>query len=233
LAYSNFLDIAKATYLRTGGPGQLESVEKQTGRKALAVEWCNTAWLTLQGSHTRWAWMWDRFNFKGSKGKDEFREPTGSTTNRPIRSWDKGVVTVHETDLGTEDETEIVYMPWEEFNECFRIGEIQTERPTYFSITPDVRLVTDTKLDQEYVFQGQLWTRPTQLVNNTDEPGMPVEFWPLIVYDAYFQYAEEYGATVSQTMLLRRNESFSALKDSQWLSEHWRLGENAAAIGST
>jgi hypothetical protein len=81
-------------------------------------------------------------------------------------------------------------MDWEMFRDYYLFGNQRTVtgRPTFFSVKPDKSLVIGPVPDAIYTVNGEYFRQATDLVGDTDVPGITEEYHMLIVWRALRAY---------------------------------------------
>lgn len=173
----NYLQLCQRTRRESGvssGDASPASVTGQTGRDLKIVEWVATAWNDIQELHDNWAWM--REDYLGTISADT---PNYSATSFGIttrfQNWrkDEQSVTIYEDALGVSDESILTFMPWLEYRRKYVIGSQTTNRPLYYSISPDQEMWFGPIPNDTFKVRGEYQKSPQILANNTDIPELP------------------------------------------------------------
>lgn len=195
---ATFLELCGSLARESGAVGTSPAaVTNQTGRQLKAVNWVITAWKLIQNVSAEWDFL--RGDWSGtltvgattytgaSFSIDRFAEFLGD------RYGETGLfrtVTLYDTDIGQEDESELVEIPFEAWRRCYDRGTHDAGRPTRYCIAPDGSIRFGAKPDKAYMVRGEYRKTPQILAVNDDEPDMPVRFHDIIVWRAIMLMAD-------------------------------------------
>lgn len=161
------------------------AVTGQTGEMKRVVDWINAAWMDIQIDHIRYDWMKGSFTLTLAGSDAEYAASDASITD--LREWDRESLKVYET--STADETELTFVPYDEFRSAYMVGTIPTGRPEVFTVKPDKTMRFWPTPSGTFTVTGEYHKAASEMAADADEPGMPDEFHMAIVYRALQKYA--------------------------------------------
>ncbi len=174
--------VSGAALLSLGG-----TVSQETQRfKA----WVNEAWRELQIHCKDWDFMRSDFEFDTTAAVQTYTAASLSTPLTSFRNWKRDTFRAYTTSIGFGDEQILRFEPWESFRNLYLYGNQRstTGRPVLFSIKPDKSLVIGPVPDAVYTINGEYFRQATDLVGDTDEPGITDEYHMLLVWRALRAY---------------------------------------------
>lgn len=203
----NLLQIAQMAARESGTvSGNLpSSVANQTGRLLKIVNWCITAWTSIQNSRNAWRWMQGEFQGNLTIGTQRY-----TAASFQLNRWAEWItaddtVTVYKASLGVSDERELPFLPWDMFKRMYTRGVQQQDRPLHYSISPAGEFCVGPIPDAAYVVKGEYRKSPQILANNSDIPEMPERFHELIAWEALLLLAEHDEGELHIAVALRRH----------------------------
>jgi hypothetical protein len=203
----NYLQLAQRLRQECGiaGTGPL-TVSSQVNEAKRLVDWINTAWLEIQGESDNWGFMRKDFSFNIGPGVGDYTVTGGPGVGAGIndlRYWYRDTFRIYDPTIGTLDEQFLVEWEYNVFRNTYRFQNQTPSLPTVFAVNPKGKaLMFGPEPDKVYTVYGEYQRVPTPLVNDTDEPDMPVHLQLLIVYKA-MQY---YGLFEAASEVLTRGE---------------------------
>lgn len=158
------------------GTGPTTVLGAQTTEIQRGINWIADAWRELQGTDS-WSWQWESPTLTIPAGA---HTPVVANTIAPVR-WDKAAAF-----LGT---MQMDYFPWDEFRLRYPVSQISTGTPIAWSIRPDLAFVVNTNPTVSTAIVVERYANPTELVDDTDEPGLPADLHMYLVWAAVAKYA--------------------------------------------
>jgi hypothetical protein len=171
-------------------PSSIATVQNATGRVLRVARWVTEAWIWVQNQHPHWRFKFGEFDgelilstraYDGgalgiSSRFDTFVE--GPTGRHDL--W------MSDTTIGQSDEGRLIFMPFSDFREAFMFGnaQINTGRPTHWTVSPDRRLLVNPIPDKEYRVRGVYRKAPQTLSADGDIPDMPEQYHEAIKWRA-------------------------------------------------
>lgn len=205
----NFLQLTQRLRQECGvsGTGPI-TVVSQTGQLKKLVDWINTAWLEIQGTHDTWSFMRLPFTFETvvSTGDYDPETTTNTLTSAALtdlRYWHKDTFRCQKKSIGVQDEQWLIEWEYQVFRNTYRFNVQVDGRPVVFAIKPNGKAVMlGQKPDAVYQISGEYQTIPTSMSADTDIPnlGTSQHLDMLIVYKAM----EYYGMFESAPEVLTR-----------------------------
>ena len=202
----NFLALAQKLVEKCGisGTGPV-SVVGQSGELKRAVNWINEAWMSIQQTREDWDWMRGSVSFstiaqQGSYtpaqcGVSDLAEWFTNSQYCSFRGYD--------TNVGVNSEIFLSHIDYNTYRDIYLYGSMRQSyaRPLSIAIAPDMSICLGQIPDSgNYTIVGDYFKTPTEMVNDTDIPGLPTRFHMLIVYQAMIYYGEyEQDEYVRQT----------------------------------
>jgi hypothetical protein len=162
------------------------AVTSQTGELKRLVDWVATSWLEIQNLHDDWDWMRGTFSFTTTPNDDAYSASDVGISTR-FGYWDRNMVRVYATSVS--DETELIYLPYEDWRVRYRVGTNTPSRPVNWSIHPDRSLLLGYKPDAAYTVSGEYGKTVQELTADADIPECPTQYHMVIVYRAMMKYA--------------------------------------------
>lgn len=199
----NYLALFQRLKLECGVSGSIpSSVLNQQGEMLNLVTWINAAWQDIQNVREDWDWLRTSTSFPTVSGKSQYTIAQANTTN--FGYWDKATFRSYETATGLDDEMMMDNITYDEWRDGYLIGSLRntSTRPYVMAVAPNKSICLAPVPDGNYTITGDYFSAPTDLVNNTDIPAMPVKFHIAIVYRAMMSY----GAYESAPEVYQRGE---------------------------
>lgn len=180
---SDFVTLAQETRNLAGlsGSGPAD-VSTATNVELTIVRNVRDAWIRIQASWYPWKWMWK-----------EYTAPLGGPLQSILNTEDyllTGVQKIHVntfrnylTSIGTTDRQRMNFIPWEAWQRRYAVVSVTASRPRQCTRLPNGNLRL-YKPDDIYSVEFEIQKTPQVLAANADVPEMPVEYHPLIVYEA-------------------------------------------------
>lgn len=220
-------------------------VATATGLELQLVRNVRDAWLRIQRARYDWKWMWVENFLAPSPGGAPLQTIVGTTDYLLLdANSDPNVAKIHVntfrnylTSLGTTDRQRMTFVPWESWQRRYGVANIQNSRPRQCTRLPNGTLRIYWP-DDIYSVEFEYQKTAQVLAANGDIPEMPVDYHPLIVYEALkifgkandapevIKLAEEEGGTEGGE---GRNSTgiWRDLIDDQWLRSDTIGSENS------
>lgn len=162
-------------------------VTSQSGRLEKVVNWVNDAWREIQTSRNRWLWMRGEFGSPDAvtiAGTNRYTPASWNLTR--LAEWiiDQDTVTIYKQSEGVSDESQLVFMPWQDYRRQYERGTQVQNRPLHFSISPANEFCVGPVPDDVYVIRGEFQKTPQDLTANGDIPELPARFHAVIAWHA-------------------------------------------------
>jgi hypothetical protein len=191
---STFVQLCQRVRQEAGIAGTGPSaVTNQTGEYKRLVDWVASAWEDLQNKRSDWLWMRGTFSFATIADQDSYTAAQAGISSR-FKRWDRDSLRIYTTATGVADETELNYLPWEQWRRVYRIGTQTASRPTVATTTPDMQLGLGSKPTTGFTVGGDYWKSAQSLTADADTPECPSEYHMAIVYRALMMYARYMAA---------------------------------------
>ena len=190
---STFLEICQDTASEAGfidNTTDLVSVVNQSSMLGKTVRWVREAWTDIQREKSHWKFQHGTFNVTLSNGVQIYDATTLNVTR--LNRWvTNKKVWIHDKSIGLGDETELKFLPYDEFRARFNYGTSasDTGRPTFYTVEPDNELAFYPTPNAEYGVRGTYYKSAQILTANTDVPDMPEDYHSLIKWCALEKYA--------------------------------------------
>ena len=171
----------------------MATVVDQNAEFARLVLFTNEAWMSLQLARPDWKWMRYSMTFPTVAAQATYTlaqiESTGSGFTN-FGNWARETFRVYTTSVGTNDETEMSWLPYDQWRNVYQIGATRTNetRPTQFTVTPALGIGLGCTPAVGYTVSGDYYKVATELVADIDEPSLPEQFHMAIVYRAMMFY---------------------------------------------
>ena len=187
-------------------------VTSQTGELLDLVERVAETWTEIQGEQKNWRWMQHRFTFNTTANQDNYAygaitdvEDAALITRfkRWIAQDWRSPFKIYLTASGVGNESWLTYLPWNEFEQIYRIGTQTASRPSFVSINPQNEIVLGPEPNDTYTVTGNYQLSAQTLAADDDIPEMPTDFHMLIAYETIKKYA--YGESAPE--ILARGEA--------------------------
>lgn len=191
---SNFLQLAQSLRqeARIAGVGPA-TTQNQTGEAARLVTWINNAWRDIQRASNHWLWMHRYLNGPLVLDQGDYTAADLGIADA-VRDYDRTSMAIFNTARGTQDQTDLFYLPWTSFREMYRRGYQMKGRPLHWTLLPSKKLAFGPIPETDYTVTGEYQKAATRLLQDGDEPDMPEEYHQLIVWVALTKYAASEAA---------------------------------------
>lgn len=160
---------------------------------ARLVDFVNESWMYLQLMRPDWKWMRNSMTFPTVAAQATYTltqiESTGSGFTN-FGNWDRDTFRCYTTAVGTNDENEISWLPYDQWRDTYQIGATRSTetRPTQFTITPALGIGLGCTPAAGYTISGDYYKVATELAADIDTPSLPSQFHMAIIYRAMMFY---------------------------------------------
>ena len=190
----NFLELVNRLKRKARVTGAaMTAVTGQAEEFARLVDFCNEAWQDIQLTRPDWKWMRNSMTFPTVAAQPTYTlaqiESTG-TGFANFGNWERDTFRCYTTAVGTDDENEISWMPYDQWRDVYQIGATRTteSRPVQFTITPSLGIGLGGTPAAGYTITGDYYKAATEMTLTTDTPSLPSQFHMAIVYRAMMFY---------------------------------------------
>jgi hypothetical protein len=201
-----YLELVQQAAFESGTFPSLSSVTTvtgQTGRKAQFVDAVKQAWINIQASRNDWFWLRDDFTSAAILDPtSEFSASDLGVSTRfsrwlfDMRPGEDSGWSLYLTATGVSDEQPLRFMPYNQFRLQFLRGSQTANRPAWFTINPERKVVLGPAPDADYTIRGERMKSAQALSANSDEPECPADYHMAIVWDALVMMTEKDEAIV-------------------------------------
>lgn len=191
-----FLELAQAVARESGTvpePAVLSSVTGQVGRLASIVLWVARANRMICNKHAEWRFLESEFEADTIAGTPRYTAASWNLSR--FAAWKvagplEARISLYDLDIGASDEARLHYLPWKDFYQRRLRGEIDADRPIYFTVTPADEIAFSPTPDKAYRVRGIYRRAPKELTSNEDVPDLPERFHDAIMYRAMMMLAD-------------------------------------------
>jgi len=191
----NFLELVQRLHSEAGIQGAAPAtVIGQTGMNLRVVNWTLTAYEEIQGLHETWLFRQEEFSFPTIATVQNYT--TASVSLDDLAAWkiepDGSGIRIYSA---VSDESDLSYYPWDQFRAIYKFGSFRTqsERPSEFSIKPDMSMDLWPIPDAVYTVNGEYIKKVQTMTANDDEPVIP-DYHMIIVWRGLMYYGAFEGA---------------------------------------
>jgi len=197
-----FLDLVQRLARECAAGGDIDTLVDAEGEALRLKEWIATAWQELQTKNDDWTWMRSSnllgvgVSFATVAGDYDYPLGTGSgtvgVTAANFGKWDRDSFRLYTTALGTNDEVELGWIPYDAWRNAYMIGAQRSARtrPMVVSIGPAETVVLGPPPAAGYTITADYFTAPSTMSLDADTPtGLPAQFHLLLVYMGMISYA--------------------------------------------
>lgn len=196
---STFLELVNDTERESGvvhKTSRLSTVVDAQGEQEKIVGHVREAWRLIQVERTDWAWMRrtatrDLIINTLAYGAADFAVPIAD-----FARWERGggrrtrsPFSIYDAALGQSDETELFWLPHDDWARSYDFGSHDANRPLYFTVSPDRKLCIGPRPDKAYKLRCAYWCKPQVLTDDDDVPICPDEHHQAIVWRALMLFA--------------------------------------------
>lgn len=215
-----------------GIPGIIVTVANLTGEQQRVLNWAQQAWTEIQSKHNDWEWMRSSnltgggVTFVPAAGVPVTPLGTGAGTiglaAANFGKWVTGTFRTYLTSVGTNNETFLDNIGYEEWRNAYMYGALRTvqTRPVAIAPGPAMQLCVGPPTNGLYTVTGDYYTAPTSMTADGDTPtGLPAGYDMVIVYQGMIYYG---GFEAASEVLDRGEVGYSKLMsemEAKWLPE--------------
>ena len=182
----NFLQICQRVRSETGVSGDGPSnVAGQVGMYKKLVDWVQAAHEEIQLRSPKWRFDWASHSAALTGGTERYLP--SDVWSLDVRNWDFDSLYVYPTSEGVQSRTWLAQVDYNTYRQI-RLPSVQG-RPVHVSEAPDTALNLYPIPSDGLVFVGDYYKKPMVLVNNTDQPRIPLEYRMAIVWRAVMFWA--------------------------------------------
>lgn len=213
-----------------GGP--LVTVANLSGEQLRILTWVQQAWTEIQSKHNDWEFMRSSnlagggVSFVPAAGVPVTPLGTGAGTiglaAANFGKWVAGTFRTYLTSVGTNNETFLDDIGYEEWRNSYMYGALRTvqTRPVAIAPGPAMQLCVGPPTNGLYTVTGDYYWAPTSMTADGDTPtGLPAGYDMVIVYQAMLYYG---GYEAAAEVLDRGTIGYSKLMsemEAKWLPE--------------
>ena len=173
--YTTYLNLCQRLVEEAGISGTISSVQNQTGEFKRVVKWIERATTEIEGKWFDWNFLHVFATVNIIVGVRDYPAPADQN------SWDTATAVI------PADVMKLDFVPW--VRQKMDPTQAVDGDPYKFTVLPDQSLrFYDTPTTAETV-SIEYWKKPTILVENTDQPAIPIQFRDIIVWKALQYYA--------------------------------------------
>lgn len=184
----NFLQLCQRMRQECGISGNgPASVNNQIGENKRIIDWVASAYEDLQMKHTDWYWMRSSYEFTTTADVAGYSPSDAGITD--FAQWDNETIRLYSASETEENARFLHFMPYLTYVKSKMTMADQANRPSYFTIMPDMKLQLAPKPDAVYTVKGDYFKSPVTLTATLDTPDLPARFHMAIVYRAMMMYA--------------------------------------------
>ena len=190
----NFLEIVQRIKRRCRVTGSVPvTVVGLNEEFARLVDFADESWMYIQLLRPDWKWMRYSMSFPTVAGQATYTlaqiKATGTGFSN-FGNWEQDTFRNYLTAVGTNSEFLMGWIPYDVWRDAYQYGAIrQTQtNPTQLTITPALGIGLGCAPLAGYTITGDYNKVATEMVANTDIPGLPSQFHMAIVYKAMMHY---------------------------------------------
>jgi hypothetical protein len=191
---STFLELCQRAAMDCGvsltGPADTTS---QTGRLGQVVKWTNAAWIDIQTRANDWKFLRSSFTVATTSGDGKYAytdctDVAAAVAISAFRCWCLESFKVYLTSAGSDSETEIDFIEYDDWYRRYNTGAQSNSHPIHFSVDHDMGILLGPKPDGIYTLRGEYMKSATPMSGDDDTPDLPEEYRMAIVYRAMMKY---------------------------------------------
>lgn len=191
----NYLQLVQRLHAEAGLGGAAPSaVTGQTGMNLKLVNWILTAYEDIQNLHPDWNFRKTEFSFSTTATKQNYTKTEAGVAD--LSSWKTFDVKIYSA---VSDESDLEYYPWDDYRIVYKYGSFRTQsnRPTIFSIKPDLSMDLWAIPEAVYTVNGEYFKNIQTLSQNTDVPIIPSDFHMILVWRALMFFGARHGSNMA------------------------------------
>lgn len=189
----NYLELVQR-FCRECGETSVTTTVSQTGKARLMVDWVNTAYTDIVGSHRDWGFLRTATSFATVAAQATYTPTQAGTTN--FGMWIKDSFRNYPTATGTDAEIEMDWIDHDSWRSQYQLGSSRTSysQPYYFTITPAKSIGLGPVPSAGYTVTADYFKAPVALSGNTDAHLIPTHYEMIIIYRAMMFYGAKEAA---------------------------------------
>jgi hypothetical protein len=187
----NFLQLVTRTARECGITVPPTTVVNPSGAEATRlIGWVQDAWNDIQTAHQDWEWMRTTASFQTVDGQAIYTPLQCGIADGTFGMWLRDTFRCYTTAVGTNDEIEMAFTPYESWRTAYQLGALRLTRtrPIEITITPQKSIGLGPYPNGDYTVTGDYYTAPVQLTADADIPACPVQYHMAIVWKACMSY---------------------------------------------
>lgn len=219
---STFLQLVETFHKESGASGDAPlGVTSQEGEAQRFVDWVKLEWRKLQNRHSNWRWMRKKFTLTTIANDDTYAysdciDVSTSLAISRFGRWYTDRFKIYLQSAGVGTEGWLNYLPWDDFEQVYKLGSVSPSMPVAISVDPDNNLVLGPEPPDVYIITGDYHRDEQALAADGDTPEMPARFHDLIWLGALRRYgAYEGDPSVWAEAKAQHSELMRALEQDQ------------------
>jgi hypothetical protein len=174
--YTTLLDLCNGLIDEAGISGEMTSVVSQTGELRRVVNWVKRACTLVEGKWVNWNYLHEFHTFNTVASVRDYPPQVGHGF------WDTSTIRI------PANGANLAFYRYD--NKKTDPAEATLGEPYAITVLPNQTLRFFNTPDAVYGMSIEYWRSPTVLVNNTDQPSIPLQYRDIIVYKALEFYAK-------------------------------------------
>lgn len=205
-----YLELVRRLAREVGASGTIQSLQTVEGEAKRLADWVNQAWLDIQLVRDTWLWRLNEFEVSVSSNSAIVDVSTITDFYKPLKDSVYGKFVAASTWFPLD------YIDFQTWQDYVRARPVVISQPTSYTLKPDRTLEVYPTPSNDFSVRGLYVKKPQQLVNDFDEPILPEEFHPLIVYQAMMLYAQyEAAPEIFQAGIQGYNRLYNRMLNSE------------------
>lgn len=211
-----FLEICQRIFLEGGISGQISTVQNQTGEALRVVNWAKSSYLEILNDQ---GLVW---NFLRKEVKVQLTPGKGDYTFDELNlvggvQWDTRSMRVSLNEDGS-DETFLIHMRFPEFRDYWLFSSRRDvlSRPLNAAVDIETKLRLAPIPAAAYWLHGQVQVMPESLIDNDDEPVLPLRYQLAIVWRALRHYGMYEAAP---EVVVRADAAYKEVMQQLWMDQ--------------
>jgi hypothetical protein len=185
----NLLQLVNQARVECGVSGPtLSTAQNLSGESLRIAAWVKQAWIDIQTSKEDWLFMRESFSFNTTAEVWEYSATDAGLTD--FGNWKRDSFRCSTVGFDHKDEQLMNFMEWTTYRNLYQYANMRQTyaRPVVVSIMPNKDLAFGAIPNLAYVIDGEYYTQPVDLVDDTDVPLIPARYHMMIVYRAMMYY---------------------------------------------
>jgi hypothetical protein len=207
---STWVEIAEKARKKAQIPGgSITAISGNNAELQAIVDAACDVWNEIQNAKPNWRWQQRGFTFNTTASDDTYAytdvtDTTDSATISRFRHWiaddELSPMKRYLTSSGVGSEGPLCYLPWEQFEYRYKMGNQNDGIPVNISVDPNDNLVLGPAPDADYTITGNYQMSAQVLALATDVPEMPAHFHDYITWLTVEEIA--YGDSAQHILML-------------------------------